>query len=196
MTDNTNNKLNKIADDLPEVPRTESGEIDIEKISIGKDEKNNYIVPDDIILKYYKELPNGTVSESRTYTAYNKGLLKALTDEIRRKGAQALNAELAQRRSYKELVGRINCLKVPDVIREISEGRGIPIPEGMTIQEAQVYANSIEAIVGSNKTKAAEFCRDTAGEKPTTEIAATIETTPEDIELVKRVASRCDNDIS
>ena len=190
MEDNKNIQLN-----IENLPRLENGSLDLALIAIGKDEKNNYIVPDEVMTNYYSELPNGTINESGTFTAYNKGLLKALDNETRVKGGKALQAELKQRRTFKEIVEKVNNLKVPEYIRQVSEDRGIPIPEGLTIQEAIVYANSMEAIIGSgtNKVKAAEFNRDTSGEKPSTEIIAEVNTTPEDMELVKRVKARLEN---
>ena len=47
-------KLNIPAADLPEVPRDENGKIDLDKIAIGKNEKEKYIVPDEILKAYYK----------------------------------------------------------------------------------------------------------------------------------------------
>ena len=84
-----NDKLNKAIEenktpaDKEEIPRLEDGSIDIEAISTGKDDKGNYIVSDELFDKYYKELPRGTVNESKTYRAYNGGKVKSLTSENR-----------------------------------------------------------------------------------------------------------------
>jgi len=45
MEDNKIKKLNIPAADLPEVPRTTEGKIDLEAITIETDEKNNKIIP-------------------------------------------------------------------------------------------------------------------------------------------------------
>ena len=181
-----NDKLNKaIKENLPEVPRDHTGKIDLEAIAIGKNEKGNYIVPDNIMETYYKELPNGTVNESKSYTAYNGGLLKALTEEIRRKGAEALNAERAQRRKMSETIDILLRKKAtPEEIEALG------LEDGATKQDALMASMLLKAIERGD-VQAGAFIRDTAGEKPTEKISAEVETiTPEDRKQIERILNR------
>ena len=182
------NKLNKVIDQaakLPEVPRDHTGKIDLEAIAIGKNEKGNYIVPDNIMETFYKELPNGTVNESKSYTAYNGGLLKALTEEIRRKGAEALNAERAQRRKMSETIDILLRKKAtPEEIEQLG------LEDGATKQDALIASMLLKAIERGD-VQAGAFIRDTAGEKPTEKISAEVETiTPEDRKQIERILNR------
>jgi len=177
-------KLN-IDNGLPNVPRLPDGKIDLDAVSLGKNEKDNYIVPDEIMQAYYKELPNGTVNESKTFTAYNGGLLKSLNDEIRRKGAEALNAERAQRRKMSETIDIL--LKKKATPEEIEQ---LGLEEGATKQDALMAAMLLKAIERGD-VQAGAFIRDTAGEKPTEKIAAEVETiTPEDRKQIERILNR------
>ena len=185
MEEKTIKKLNIPAADLPEVKRTATGEIDMEAIAVGKNEKNNYIVPDEILKAYYKELPNGTTNESGTFQAWNKGLLQALNDDIRRKGAEALNAERAQRRKLSETIDIF--LKKKASIEEIEQ---LGLEEGATKQDALIAAMFTRAIEQKD-VAAFTSLRDTAGEKPTDKIAAEVETiTAEDRERIERILNR------
>jgi hypothetical protein len=177
-------KLN-IDNGLPNVPRLPDGKIDLDTVSLGKNEKDNYIVPDEIMQAYYKELPNGTVNESKTFTAYNGGLLKALNDEIRRKGAEALNAERAQRRKMSETIDIL--LKKKATPEEIEQ---LGLEDGATKQDALMAAMLLKAIERGD-VQAGAFIRDTAGEKPTEKISAEVETiTPEDRKQIERILNR------
>jgi len=180
MEDKTIKKLNIEPANLPEVPRTETGAIDLEKIAIGKNEKDNYIVPDEIMEAYYKELPNGTVNESGTFTAYNKGLLKTLNDDIRRKGGYALQAELRQRRTIQETVKIMLAQKAtPEEIEEYN------LPEGATKQDAMTAA-MLFRVIDMKDVAAFNSLRDTAGEKPSDTINANVnQVTPEQLELLE-----------
>lgn len=162
-------KLNKSIDDLPEVKRTPDGKIDLEAIATGKNEKGNYIVPDDILKAYYKELPNGTTNESGTFQAWNKGLLQALNDEIRKKGGEALQAELRQRRKMSDTIDIF--LKKKASAEEIEK---LGLDEGATKQDALIASMLIQAIDRGN-IKASTFIRDTAGEKPTDRIEQSVD---------------------
>lgn len=190
MEENKTTKLNNVAADLPEVPRDEAGNIIIEQIAIGQDDKKRYIVPDDIFDNYYRELPEGTRNKTGTFFTYNKGKIRTLGSnpeadkEIQRSGANALNANLSQRRSNKEVIDILLRRKAP---KEALERLGLP--EDATMIEAANLAQILEALKGN--TKAMEYLRDTVGEKPTTEINAEVTAvTPEDQELMKRVAAR------
>lgn len=178
-------KINIDKINAPEVPRKPTGEIDIEQIATGKTEKGFYIVPDEILKAYYPELPNGTTNESGSYTAWNKGLLKALNEEIRRKGAEALNAERAQRRRMSETLDILLRKKATE--EEIEQ---LGLEEGATKQDALMAAMLLKAIERGD-VQASAFIRDTAGEKPTDRISAEVETiTAEDREHIQRILNR------
>ena len=187
MEDKTIKKLNIPAADLPEVPRKEDGTIDLDKIVIGKDEKDRLIVPDEIFDNYYKELPDGTTNKSRTFKAYNGGKIKTLTSEdarIQRMGAIASNAKQAQRRSYAEAID--------DLLRKKASKSAIEE------YELEPNATNLDMVLAAalrqaerGNIKATEFLRDTVGEKPVDKIAAEVETiTPEDRKQIERILNR------
>ena len=182
------NKLNKSIDqaaNLPEVPRTIEGKIDLEAIAIGKNEKENFIVPDEILKAYYKELPNGTVNQSGTFTAYNKGLLRSLDNDIRRKGGEALQAELKQRRTIQETVKIMLAQKATP-----EELEAYNLPAGATKQDAMTAA-MLARVIEQKDVAAFNSLRDTAGEKPTDRISAEVETiTAEDRAHIERILNR------
>ena len=185
MEDKTIKKLNIAPADLPEVPRTIEGKIDLEAIATGKTEKEKYIVPDEILKAYYKELPDGTTNESGTFQAWNKGLLQTLNDDIRRKGAEALNAERAQRRKLSETIDIF--LKKKASIEEVEQ---LGLEDGATKQDALIASMLMKAIERGD-VQAGAFIRDTAGEKPTDKIAAEVETiTAEDRKQIERILNR------
>ena len=179
MEDNKLKKLNIPAADLPEVKRMATGEIDLEAISTGKNEKGNYIVPDEILKAYYKELPDGTTNQSGTFQAWNKGLLQALNDDIRRKGAEALNAERAQRRKLSETIDIF--LKKKASIEEIEQ---LGLEDGATKQDALIASMLMKAIERGD-VQASAFIRDTAGEKPTENISASVQMIPDQEKLLE-----------
>ncbi|WP_173431996.1 hypothetical protein [Sharpea azabuensis] len=182
-----NDKLNEAIkrNDLPEVPRTIEGKIDLEAIAIGKNEKDNYIVPDEILKAYYKELPNGTTNETRSAWSYNGGLLNKADKEVQRAGGKALQAKIEQRRTIQETVKYMlaQAAKIEDI-----EQYGLEA--GATKQDALVAAMLMKAIERGD-VQAGAFIRDTAGEKPTEKIAAEVETiTPEDRKQIERILNR------
>ena len=184
-----NNKLNKaIRNDLPEVPRTPEGKIDIEKISIGKDSKG-YIIPDNIFDSYLKELPEGTTNEIQTFRAYNGGKLTRLENNIQEAsrrglaGAISSNTTQAARRTNKEILEEIARRNTP-----IEELERLGIESGDMLLAAN-YAAVLKAIRGD--IKALEYIRDTLGEKPVDKISAEVETiTPEDRKQIERILNR------
>lgn len=189
MEDNKIKKLNIPAADLPEVPRTEDGKIDIEKIAIGKDAKG-YIIPDNIFDSYLKELPPGTTNESQTYRAYNGGKLARLENDPEEAskrgtaGANASNTTQAARRSIKEILEELSKRTVT-----AEEAEEYSMEEGTSLLEAANLAQIRRAMKGD--TKAAEYIRDTLGEKPVDKIAAEVETiTAEDRERIERILHR------
>ena len=189
MEDNKLKKLNIPAADLPEVPRTEDGKIDVEKIAIGKDEKG-YIIPDNIFDGYLKELPPGTTNESQSYRAYNGGKLARLENDPEEAskrgtaGANASNTTQAARRSIKEILEELSRRTVT-----AEEAEEYSMEEGTSLLEAANLAQIRRAMKGD--TKAAEYIRDTLGEKPVDKIAAEVETiTAEDRERIERILNR------
>lgn len=187
MEDKTIKKLNIPAADLPQVPRKEDGTIDLDKIVIGKDEKDRLIVPDEIFDNFYKELPDGTTNQSKTFKAYNGGKIKTLTSEdarIQRMGAIASNAKQAQRRSYAEAID--------DLLRKKASKSAIEE------YELEPNATNLDMVLAAalrqaerGNIKATEFLRDTVGEKPVDKIAAEVETiTAEDRERIERILNR------
>ena len=184
-----NDELNRtLKNDLPEVPRTPEGKIDIEKISIGKDSKG-YIIPDNIFDSYLKELPEGTTNESQTFRAYNGGKLTRLENNIQEAskrglaGAISSNNTQAARRTNKEILEEIARRNTP-----IEELERLGIESGDMLLAAN-YAAVLKAIRGD--IKALEYIRDTLGEKPTEKISAEVETiTPEDRKQIERILNR------
>jgi len=185
MEDKTIKKLNIPAADLPEVKRTPTGEIDLEAISTGKNDKGNYIVPDEILKAYYKELPNGTTNESNNSWAYNGGLLNKADREVQIAGGKALQAKIEQRRSIQETAKYLLAQKAT---KEQIEQLGLEA--GATQQDAMIAAMLLQAIERGN-VQAGTFIRDTAGEKPTEKIAAEVETiTAEDRARIEKILNR------
>lgn len=199
MEDKSIQKLN-IVDNLPTdspkdppaVPRKEDGSIDLEKIVIGKDEKDRLIVSDEIFDNFYKELPDGTTNQSKTFKAYNGGKIKTLTSEdakIQRMGAIASNAKQAQRRSYAEAID--------DLLRKKASRSAIEeynLEPGATNLDMVLAAALRQSERGN--IKAIEFLRDTVGEKPTEKISAEVETiTPEDRERIEKILQRDNHNI-
>ena len=185
----TNEKLNNTVEDLP---RTNDGKIDVEKIAIGKDEKG-YIIPDIIFDKYLKELPPGTTNESKSYRAYNGGKLARLENDPEeaskrgKAGAPASNNAQATRRSIREILEE---LSKNTVTAEEAELYGLK--EGTTLLEAATLAQIRRAMKGD--TKAAEYVRDTLGEKPADKIDASITgLTAEDKEMIRNMESRLES---
>ena len=201
MEELNKNKLNN-PESLPEVnqeikpedlPRLPDGKIDIEKIAIRKDDKNNYIVPDNIFDTYFRELPKGTKNSSGTWRAANNGKIKILGVDpadsyIHRLGAEASNAAQAQRRTSREILEDLTRKKA-----KIEDIERLGLEESASNLEAANYAQIRKAIQGD--TKAMEYIRDTMGEKPTEKLDASVTAlTPEDKELLKNVEDRLKND--
>ena len=185
MEDNKLKKLNIPAADLPEVPRTEDGKIDLEAISTGKNDKGNYIVPDEILKAYYKELPDGTTNESNNSWVYNGGILNKVTKEVQLQGNEALKSKYSQRRKLSETIDYM--LRKKASIEEIEQ---YGLEAGATKQDALIASMLLKAIERGD-VQAGAFIRDTAGEKPTEKIAAEVETiTAEDRERIERILNR------
>lgn len=153
-----------------------------EVYTTGKGEtKERYIVPDDTFEKYLKELPTGTRNQSKTKVASCGGFLNTLganpeyDKEIQKAGADALNAKLAQRRTFKDQIDIVLANKDKN-----TEKSGV---------ESVVISMYERALAGD--VKAAQFLRDTAGEKPsdTLDLNANV-MTEADKALIEKLKSR------
>jgi hypothetical protein len=119
-------------------------------------EKTRYILPDDVFWEHLKEIPNGTINESRTRRASCNGALKIFGTnpeedrEIQRAGANALNAARTQRRTFKE--------EADILLANIDKQTGKTGLENITLA---MYERALTGDV-----KAYTALRDTAGEKP------------------------------
>ena len=118
--------------------------------------KQRYVVPDDIFEEHMKELPEATVNESHSRRKAATGCINIFganpekDREIQRQGAETLNAAKAQRRTWRE--------QAQEIMAAIDKKTG---KSGL---ESMMEAQYERAITGD--TKAAQFIRDTAGEKP------------------------------
>jgi len=178
-------KLNNKIDPAADLPKLEDGSIDLEKLSIGKNEKGNYIFSDVIIDKYYKFLPDGSTNENNNKWVYHGGILNKATREVQVMGGKALQAKIEQRRTIQETIKIMLAQKATEEEKEMYN-----LPDGATKQDAMTAAMLSRAIEQKD-VQAFNSLRDTAGEKPTDKIDASIAgLTPEDQELINRVASR------
>lgn len=120
------------------------------------EEKERYIVPDDVFEEYLKELQPGTVNESHSRRKAATGALNIFgadpdkDREIQRQGAEALNAARMQRRTFKE--------EADILLANIDKKTGKTGLENITLA---MYERALTGDV-----KAYTALRDTAGEKP------------------------------
>lgn len=174
--DSTKNTKKKSAS-TPEFNIKDYPQIEWPNKKTGKVDKY-YILPDDIFEEHLKELPNGTFNESKQYRAFNGGKLYQIGSnpekdkEITRKGAEASWATQIQRRTFKDQVDIILARKDKE-----TEKTGV---------ENVVVSMYERAVLGD--VKAAQFLRDTAGEKPAETIDLNANArmiTPEEEQLLK-----------
>jgi hypothetical protein len=166
-------------------------DINIEDIlqNAPEDEKGRKLIPDNIFDQYYKILPEGTRNESKTKQAVNKGYINVLGNdperdrEIRRAGAEALNAKHAQRRTMSETLDIL--LRQPADADTIAE---LHLPAGATKQDALLAAMYRQATEGN--VKAGQFVRDTIGEQPTAKQDVSVTMTDDDKALLDQVQKR------
>lgn len=196
MEDKTINKLNIPVADLPKVPRTADGKIDVDAITIEINEKGNRVIEDEILDAYYKELPPGIVNKSGTFrTSPSGGKLRMLSSNsedksIQSMGGKALQANLKQTRSIQETVKIMLAQKA--TAEEIAEYN---LPEGATKQDAMTAA-MLARVIEQKDVQAFNSLRDTAGEKPTEKISAEVETiTAEDRERIEKILQRDNHNI-
>ena len=153
-----------------------------------KDDKGRYIIPTDVFLSRYRELPAGTRTGDGRYIAYNGGYCKTLTDEDRDKGRDTKNAKLERRRTFKDAILEALYSKAPSkTIKDLGLDENAD-------NLAAIIANQIRISTEGKKgeaTSSAEFIRDTIGEKPADrqEITADI-MTDEDRALLRKVRAR------
>jgi hypothetical protein len=181
---------NQTEESLDNIPRKEDGTIDIDLISLGKDDKGNIVVNDSIFDKYYKEMPKGIVNQSHTWRTSNGGRLKILGGDpdndrlIQMKGAEHSNAMQAQRRTFKEVIEEMLCSRASkDAIEDLN---------------LKADATNLEMIIASaarqaerGNVKAMDFLRDTIGQKPSDRLEATVENlTPEDRAMLENIKNR------
>lgn len=148
----------------------------------GKGEtKERYIVPDDIFEKYLRELPEGTVNQSKSRRKAATGALNILGGDperdkaIQKAGAETLNAMKAQRRSFRE--------EADILLANIDKNTGKTGIENITVA---MYERALAGDV-----KAYTALRDTAGEKPsdTLDLNAKV-MTEADKALIEKLKSR------
>ena len=184
-------ELNTAAETAPEIPRNEDGKIDIDKIAIGKNEKGCYIVPDEIMDRFYRELPPGVVNESGTFrTSPSGGKLRTLGGDpekdrmVRSMGGKALQANLRQTRTFADAITTLLAQKATK--QDINDLELSPDADNLDV----VIASMLKQAARGN-VKAGEFIRDTIGQKPTDKISAEIEQiTPEDRAAIQRILNR------
>jgi len=135
-------------------------------------------------------LPNGVINQSKTWRTASGGKLKILGGDpeadkaIHEAGGKALQATREQRRSIKEILEELSRRTVT-----AEEAEEYSMEEGTSLLEAANLAQIRRAMKGD--TKAAEYIRDTLGEKPVDKIAAEVETiTAEDRERIERILNR------
>ena len=141
------------------------------------DEKGRPIISDEDFLDNLKELPSGTKSESGKVASNGgfidpgkKGDPKTIANCSKAgKAAQAANAE---RRKIAETI---------DIFLKKTDENGV------TMQEKIVEAMGLKAMDGC--VGAAEFIRDTVGEKPTDQVSLDV-MTDKDREVLKNLTER------
>lgn len=188
--DNARKDKENIIDDTTSIdmPILTKDNIDEYIKTCPRDEKDRPIVSDEVFDKYYKILPEGTRNESRSKQAVNKGYINVLGNnperdkEIRRLGAEALNAKHAQRRTMAET---LDILLRQAADPETIEALGLPA--GATKQDAMLAAMYLQATEGN--VKAGQFVRDTIGEQPTIKQEVDI-MTDDDRKLLANISDR------
>ena len=194
---NEEKKVNRIAAEIEsgekiqaeELPRLADGSIDLETLSGGrKDEKGRYILDREVIEKYYKLLPDGCISEDREVWTADHGLLRMPSVEVRRKGAEALNARNAQRKTFREAIDIMLGAKASK--QNIEE---LKLKEDATNLDVIIAAALKQSAHGN--VKAMDFIRDTAGEKPVEQLNADITgLSEEDKQMLENIKKRLESD--
>lgn len=141
-------------------------ELDNIVIICSRDDKGRRVVPDDVMDEYKRDLPDGTRSTDGR-ASYGYGCIRPLDKrnpeeaaDIRRKGAETLNAMNAQRQSIATTIDAM--LRSKAGLEEIERYN---LPDNATKQDALVAAMYAEAI-NKGTVRAFDSLRDTVGEKP------------------------------
>ena len=158
---------------------------EIKKMDVSgyeKDEKGRPIIPDDVFSSSFRMLPDGCINASRNMVSSSGGFLRLFvkgdqwSKEVQSKGGEALRAQRVQRERIADTIDR--WLKQPSAKN----------PD-MTNQDVMVAAMMQAAQDGN--VRAAEYMRDTVGEKPIdrseTEITGA---TPAQMALITNVYNR------
>jgi hypothetical protein len=158
----------------------------MEKIDVSRyprDDKDRPVIPDEIVRERYRDLPDGCIDESGEHITYNGGLLTTLTPEIRRKGYAAMMEQKQKRKTFAETIDLALSRRAS---AEALQSAGM---ESGTVLD--VIVQSIIAATRDGNVKAAEFLRDSVGEKPVSreEITADI-ISAEQKALIDKVAKR------
>lgn len=188
ITDARKTKEN-IIDDTISIPELNAGNIEEYINTCPIDEKGNHIIDDQIFNQYYKILPAKCVNQSRSWrTTPTGGKIKIFgadpeeDKQIQKKGAEALNAALAHRRTMAE---DIQIMLAKRATPETVEALGLTADANN--QEAIIAAALLQAIDGN--MKAQQFIRDTIGEQPTIKQEVDI-MTDDDRKLLANISDR------
>lgn len=152
-----------------------------------RDDKGNAIVSDDYFDSNYKHLPDNTVNESRSKRAFNGGYVKLLTAEDRRKGGIVRQQNRAKVETFAEAIKRALYSKAKaKTCEELGIDTDSSILECIATAQTMIASGTTKG-----STRAAEFLRDTIGEKPVdrAEINADI-ITAEERALLEKVNAR------
>ena len=151
-------------------------------------EKGFHVVPDEIMERFYKQLPDGTYNQSGTFRSFRGGKLYQIGSNpekdkaITTAGAAVTNATRAQRRTFAEDIRELLAKRADD---NTLQAAGI---KAGTYQDAIIAAQVREASKGN--VRAIEFLRDTAGEAPVKQAEITAQVTEGDKELLRKVQQR------
>lgn len=154
------------------------------------DDKGNKILPDEVVAKYYRVLPDGTRNISRTRRVYKGGMVSDFTgakdNSVQISGGKALQAKIRQRLTFREtLLNLLAAKATPEQIAALGLG------DNATKQDAISAAMILQAADGNRG--AAEFVRDTVGEKPADVSDVSLHTiTDADRSLLDKVQKRLD----
>lgn len=112
--------------------------------------------------------------------------------EIRVKGGKARGEQMKKAKNLKEIANMLLEAKVSkDKARNILGDMADCIPDEDLTNGALLMARMLNEAYENGTSKSAEFIRDTAGQKPTTEISVTAETMTEaDRALMANIAER------
>lgn len=169
-----NNDENKAPFDITQYQK-------LKRLDKDGEEREYYIIPDDIFDEYLKELPPGTYNKSMTYRAYNGGKLYQLNQDPEeaatrgRAGGIASQSTQQARRSFKE--------EADILLARVDKNTGKTGIENITVA---MYERALAGDV-----KAYTALRDTAGEKPadTVDLNANV-MTEADQALIEKLKNR------